>query len=152
MPKKSVSCDKAKTCMGLLSFHFVSFQNRNQVRQWCSMACLWSFEMFEWYKQLLGKNRNIFTLQSLTLSLVNTFCVPSLMCGWDDLRLIKSQIRGLSYPFNSVFIKLFYSVDIKNVARQCQFYCEYWSFNHLIDLRVQSFYKKLGIYNASSAR
>ena len=47
----------------------------------------------------------------LTLSLVETFCNPILLYGLEALRLNKSDVNVLMYPYNSVYMKLFSSFD-----------------------------------------
>jgi len=57
---------------------------------------------------------------NLTRSLINTFCTPSLLFGLEALLLTKSQTTSLSYPYNSAYMKLFFTFD-KEVVKQCKF-------------------------------
>jgi len=85
----------------------------------------------------------------LTLSLIYTFCTPGLLFGLEALLLTKPHTPSLSYPYNSAYMKVFFTFD-KEVGKQCKFYCGYLPFNLLLDLRVRSFYRKLNIHNANT--
>ena len=58
---------------------------------------------------------------NLTLKLTSTFCNPILFYGLEALHLNKTDISVLTYPYNSVFTKLFASFD-KSIVTLCQFY------------------------------
>jgi len=69
---------------------------------------------------LLGKMGSSPNVQ-LTLSLISSFCTPVLCYGIEAMRLNKSQINSLTFPYNSGFIKLFETYDVKTITH-CQFY------------------------------
>jgi hypothetical protein len=79
---------------------------------------------------------------NLTLSLTSTFCNPVLFYGLEALHLSKTDISVLTYPYNSVFTKLFSTFD-KSVVMQCQFYCGHLPFDYAVDLRTLNFYAGL---------
>src|SRR5271163_953655 len=79
---------------------------------------------------------------SLTLTMINTFCLPSLMYGLEAIYLTKKQIDSISYPYNAAFVKLFKTFNI-NTIYQCQFYCGFLLMHYLIDMHTLNFYSKL---------
>ena len=79
---------------------------------------------------------------AITLSLVASNCNPILLYGLEALRLLKSQVNCLNYPFNSAFMKLFQTFD-KNVIHLTQYYCGYLPFKQQLDLRTLNFLLKL---------
>jgi hypothetical protein len=87
---------------------------------------------------------------SLTLSMINTFCLPSLMYGMEAICLTKKQIDNISYTYNAAFMKLFKSFD-KHIIFQCQFYCSCLPLNYLIDLYTLNFYLKLSLLTSEPA-
>ena len=72
------------------------------------------------------------------------------MYGLEALRLNKSQMSSLSFPYNSAYMKLFSTFD-KSIIKQCQYYCGYLPFNFLLDVRLLSFYKRLSIQSTNPA-
>jgi len=63
------------------------------------------------------------------------------------VRLNKSQINSFTFPYNSSFIKLFETYEVKTIT-QCQFYSGFLPFNYLFDLKRTNLYSML---NASHA-
>jgi len=90
---------------------------------------------------LLGKMGSVPSI-SLTLSLINTFCLPTLTYGLKAIGPTKKQIDSVSYPYNAAFMKIFNSFD-KKVISQCQFYCGYLPLHYLLDSCTLNFYSKL---------
>ena len=87
---------------------------------------------------------------SMVLHLVATYCNPVLFYGLDALHLSKANYSSLSYPYNSVFTKLFSTFD-KNIITLCQFYCGTLPSSHELDIRTLNFYEKLGAENPNPA-
>ena len=87
---------------------------------------------------------------ALTLSLTSSFCHPILFYGLEALCLSKADISLLSYPYNSVFTKLFSSFD-KTVLTLCQFYSGHLPFNYIVDLRTLQFYVGLSALSHAPA-
>lgn len=79
---------------------------------------------------------------NLTLSLIETFCNPVLLYGLESLHLTKSDISLLSFPYNSVYMKLFATFD-KSILTLCQFYCGQLPLAYIVDLRTLNFYADL---------
>ena len=78
----------------------------------------------------------------LTLSLTSTFCNPILLYGLESLHINKYDINSLSFPFDSVFMKLFSSFN-KDVITLCQFYSGYLPLKFEIDKKTLRFYEQL---------
>ena len=87
---------------------------------------------------------------SVTLSLVSSNCVPVLLYGLEALMLNKADINTLSYPYNSVFMKLFKSFN-KNIIMLCQYYCGELPLENLLHNRNLNFDSKLSMAESSSA-
>jgi hypothetical protein len=87
---------------------------------------------------------------SVTLSLVSSNCVPVLLYGLEALMLNKADINTLSYPYNSVFMKLFKSFN-KNIIMLCQYYCGELPLEYLLHSRNLNFYSKLNMAESSPA-
>ena len=64
--------------------------------------------------------------------------------------LNKADINTLSYPYNSVFMKLFKSFN-KNIITLCQFYCRELPLEYLLHSRKLNFYSKLNMAELSPA-
>jgi len=94
----------------------------------------------------LGSNPPV----SVTLSLVSSNCTPVLLYGLEALMLNKADINTLSYPYNSVFMKLFKSFN-KNIITLCQFYCRELPLEYLLKSRNLNFYNKLNMAESSPA-
>jgi hypothetical protein len=84
------------------------------------------------------------------LSLVAAHCNPVLLYGLEAMFLNKSDISSLSYPYNSVFMKIFSTFQL-NVVTLCQFYSDYLPLNYYVDLRTITFYTKLRKINENQA-
>ena len=74
----------------------------------------------------------------LTLSLTSTFCNPILLYGLESLNINKYDTNRLSFPFDSVFKKLFSSFN-KDVITLCQFYLGYLPLKFEIDKKNLAF-------------
>ena len=87
---------------------------------------------------------------NVTLSLVSSNCVPVLLYGLEALMLNKADTNTLSYPYNSVFMKLFKSFN-KNIITLCQYYCGELPLEYLLHSRNLNFYSKLNMAESSPA-
>lgn len=74
----------------------------------------------------------------VSLSLINTFCVPLLTYGIECFVVSKSMYNTLESAYSSAFAKLFSTFD-KAVIRQCQYYCHTSPLSDIIDLRILKF-------------
>ena len=83
---------------------------------------------------------------TVTLSLINSFCVPILAYGVEALSLNRSAYNALESAFSAAFSKIFNTYD-KLVIKQCQFYCGSLPFSDTIDLRKLSFLHGLKAVN-----
>jgi len=70
------------------------------------------------------------------------FLYTCIVYGIEAMRLNKSQINSLTFPYNSGFMKLFETYDVKTIT-QCQFYSGSLAFNYLFDLKRMNFYSML---------
>jgi hypothetical protein len=87
---------------------------------------------------------------NLTLSLTSTFCNSILFYGLEALRLNKTDISLLTFPYNSVFVKLFSSFD-RTVLMLCQYYTGQLPLGYSTDLRTLNFYADLSVASSSPA-
>jgi len=94
----------------------------------------------------LGSNAPV----DVTISLVNAFCNPILLYGLESLRLSMANINSISYPYNSVYMKLFSTFD-KNVTTLCQFFTGQLPLSYLLDLRALNFYTRLNVEGSNPA-
>src|SRR5258708_31178188 len=78
----------------------------------------------------------------LILKIVSTNCNPSLLYGLEVCPVTKRQLKSLSYPFHSVFMKLFKTFDSK-IIRQVQFFTGCLPLSYTIDHRKLVFYHEL---------
>ncbi len=78
----------------------------------------------------------------ITLSLIDSFCVPLLSYGVEALRLRKSDYNTLDAAYSAAFSKIFASYD-KSMIRSCQHYCAKLPFDFKIDVKCLKFYFKL---------
>jgi hypothetical protein len=94
----------------------------------------------------IGSSPNI----AVTLSLISSHCNPVLLYGMESVHLSTSQMNSLSHPYNSAYMKLFNSFDMKTVTT-CQYYCGHLPLSYTIDLRKLKLYTKLKDWNSSPA-
>lgn len=87
---------------------------------------------------------------NLTLSLISTFCNPILLYGLESLRLSKTDVNLLTFPYNSVYMKLFATFD-KSIINLCQFYCGELPLAYIVNLRTLNFYANLAMLRCSPA-
>src|SRR6266581_901054 len=59
-------------------------------------------------------------------------------------------MKSLSYPFNSVYMKLFKTFNA-NTIKQVQYYCGYLPLSYVLDLRKLNFYYDLCYVDSSPA-
>jgi len=74
----------------------------------------------------------------LTLSLIDTFCVPALLYGWEAIGNKKSTSNSLDFVYNSIFIKLLQVKELFNI-HSCQFYNRCLPASNRLDLRLVNF-------------
>src|SRR5258708_8401544 len=86
----------------------------------------------------------------LILKIVSTNCNPSLLYGLEACPVTNRQVQSLSYPFNSVYMKLFKSFNA-NVIKQVQYFSGYLPLSFLLDLRKVVFYYDLLYFDQSPA-
>ena len=58
---------------------------------------------------------------SVTISLVESYCVPILLYGSDCTELSKPMLRSLENVYSQLYRKLFHTFD-KDIIKQCQYY------------------------------
>ena len=85
----------------------------------------------------------------VTLSLIDSFCVPRLSYGIESFNIRKSDYGYLDSAYNAAFAKLFSSYD-KSVISCCQFYCGVLPFSLRIDIRRLQFYVNLSSTNSDT--
>ena len=83
------------------------------------------------------------------LSLSASFCNPVLLYCLEAMHLNKTDINSLTYPFNSVYMKIFSTFN-DAVITQCQFYCAQLPLSYQVDLRTLNFLDKLSNYDCNS--
>src|SRR5467141_409812 len=98
---------------------------------------------------ILGKIGNMSAIP-LILKIVSTNCNPSLLYGLEACPVTKRQLKSLSYPFNSVFMKLFKTFNA-DIIRQVQFFSGYLPLSYVIDLRRLTFFHDLYYFDKSPA-
>src|SRR5258708_739918 len=98
---------------------------------------------------ILGKIGDMAVIP-LILKIVSTNCNPSLLYGLEACPVTKRQLKSLSYPFNSVFMKLFKTFD-STIIQQVQFFTGYMPLSYNIDLRKLTFYYDLLLEDRSPA-
>jgi hypothetical protein len=79
---------------------------------------------------------------NVVLSLISTNCNPILLYCLEALKFTKKEIKSLSYPYNSAFMKLFNTFNSNTIA-QCQFYCGVLPFEYLLNVHTLNFYDRL---------
>ena len=75
---------------------------------------------------------------AVSLSLINSFCVPLLIYGLDAIKLAKSGYSGLEAAYTAAFAKIFGSYD-RSIILNCQFFCNYMPMIYRIDLKRMNF-------------
>ena len=118
-----------------LGVHFVS---ANVLR--CNLQVMRQ----KYFRALNGIFSKIGTRSSLlvTLSLVDSFCIPILSYGIESFDIRISDYNYLDLAYNAAFSKVFSSFD-KNVIRCCQFYCGAMPLSLMIDVKRLKFYSNL---------
>ena len=105
----------------------------------------------KYFRALNGLFSKIGTRSSpmVTLSLIDSFCVPLLSYGIESFNTQKSDCGYLDSACNAAFAKLFSSYD-KSVISCCQFYCGVLPFSMRIDIRRLQFYVNLSSTNSDT--
>ena len=98
---------------------------------------------------ILGKIGNNSAIP-LILKIVSTNCNPSLLYGLEACPVTKRQMKSLSYPFNSVYMKLFKTFNANTII-QVQYYSGYLPLSYVLDLRKLNFYYDLCYVDSSPA-
>ena len=88
---------------------------------------------------------------SVTLSLVNTFCLPILMYGLEALSLTKAMTLQMEKAYLSIFHKIFGSYDQK-VINECLYFSGFLPFAKLAHLRRMKFLNKMKNNDNSALR
>jgi hypothetical protein len=79
---------------------------------------------------------------SLSLSLIDTFCIPVLLYGLEVLSLAKSDKSTLEFAYSTVFYKLFQVKDKENI-KLCQYYSGCLPVTCRLDIRKLNFFSGL---------
>jgi hypothetical protein len=79
---------------------------------------------------------------ALLCSLIESFCVSSLLYAAESLQWNRSMMRSFENAYSQAFIKMFKSYD-KNVIQQCQYYMGYLTIELNIAFRKLTFLTKL---------
>ena len=87
----------------------------------------------------------------VTLSLIDSFCVPLLSYGIESFNMRKADYNYVDSVYDAAFAQIFTSYDT-NIIRNCQFYCGLLPFNLRIDIRRLKFYAKLNSIQNNSVR
>jgi exonuclease III len=82
----------------------------------------------------------------VTISLINSFCVPLLTYGIESFNVTKSMYSTLESAYSAAFAKIFSTFD-KDVIRQCQFFCHASPLCDIIDNRRLKFLYSMGKSN-----
>jgi len=98
---------------------------------------------------ILGKIGNCSAIP-LILKIVSTNCNPSLLYGLEACPVTKRQLNSLSYPYNSVYMKLFKTFDV-NIIKQVQYYCGCMPLSYILDISKIFFYRELLYMDVSPA-
>jgi len=78
----------------------------------------------------------------LTLSLIDSFCVPVLLYGWKAIRNKKATSNSCDFVDNSIFVKLL-KVKVSSNIHSCQFYTRCLPASNRLDLRLINFCEKI---------
>jgi len=106
-------------------------------------------KFFRSLNSILGKIGNNSAIP-LILKIVSSNCNPSLLYGLEACPVTKRQLKSLTYPFNSVFMKLFKTFNSSTIT-QVQHYSGYLPLSYVIDLRKLTFYYDLCYVDNSPA-
>jgi len=106
-------------------------------------------KFFRSLNSILGKIGNNSAIP-LILKIVSSNCNPSLLYGLEACPVTKRQLKSLSYPFNSVFMKLFKTFNAHTIT-QVQYYSGYLPLSHVINLRKLTFFYDLCYVDKSPA-
>jgi hypothetical protein len=82
----------------------------------------------------------------LIISLVKTFCVPSLLFGLEAIDLNVSTLHSLDTPYSRAFGRIFNTFD-NNVINSCMFYSNCWSMSYEYFNRRINFLQRLKSVN-----
>src|SRR5271165_3878920 len=98
----------------------------------------------KYFRALNGLFAKVGTRSSpmVTLSLIDSFCVPLLSYGIESFNVRKAEYNYLNSAYDAAFDKIFTSYD-KNIILNCQFYCGLLPFDLRIDIKRFKFYYKL---------
>jgi len=106
-------------------------------------------KFFRSLNSILGKIGNNSAIP-LILKIVSTNCNPSLLYGLEACPVTKRQMKSLSYPFNSVYMKLFKTFNA-NIIKQVQYYSGYLPLSFVLDWRKLTFFYDLCYVDNSPA-
>jgi len=74
----------------------------------------------------------------VTLSLINSYCLPILLYGLEAVVLSKAECVRLNHPLDMVFSKVFGTFN-KGIIRDCYYYMHFLPLTYAIDLRRMLF-------------
>ena len=118
-----------------------------------SFKCNFQIVRQKFFRALNGIFGKIGTHSStlVTLSLINSYCVPVLTYGIESINATRAVYNVLDNAYMQAFAKLFGSFD-KSVLKNCQFYCDSAPLCDVIDLRRLKFLHGLKSRYALSIR
>ena len=98
----------------------------------------------KYFRALNGIFAKIGTRSSpmITLSLIDSFCIPLLSYGIEAFKVKQSTYNSLESAYTAAFAKKFSSYD-KFVIRNCQFFCGVLPMCYRIDIKQLQFYANL---------
>lgn len=86
----------------------------------------------------LGKQRN----PAVALQLISSISVPVLTFGLEALSLNKTQRQSLNHPWDSTFMKIYGTFDIR-IVQQCQNFGGFLPISQTADLKRCEFLRKI---------
>jgi len=79
---------------------------------------------------------------NVVLKIISSNCVPALIYGTSALSLSASELKQLTFTYNSAFCKIFKTSCIQTIE-YCQYYCNYLPLPLLIDCNRFCYLAKL---------
>ena len=109
-----------------------------------TVKCNWQTARHQYFRSLNGIFGKIGASSSInvTLSLINSFCIPLLVYGSECFSLNKSTSISLNLLITLLSLKMLILL-IKNIIKQCQFYCGCLPLSYVIDKRKIVFLYKM---------
>ena len=107
-------------------------------------SCNWHEAKSNFYKasnailSKLGSNPST----DVCLKLIHSQCVPILTYGLCAVSILPSDANKLSFAYNSIFCKLFKCNHVQTI-NYCQYFCNYWQLDNVMDYNRFCFLRKL---------